>query len=247
MRPLYLISPLILQTIIWPGTRLCLWLFGSLKVRGLENLAGLDAKKAREHGVIFAVNHTSELDPILIPASLPFLSRFMPIFYTSREKSFYDESGKIQQMFYGGLFFKLWGSHAVKVGLQDYEKSLATHIQILAAGKSVLIFPEGGIDRKSTEVKVRPAKGGVAYLAIHCKSPIVPVAITGTYRFSVKQFFLRKRHIVVQFLPPVFPENIILQHTVAGEVNYTPAAQAIMDEIGKAVSATTARATPAKL
>jgi 1-acyl-sn-glycerol-3-phosphate acyltransferase len=232
MSPFYLISPLILQTIIWPGTRFCLWICGGLKVRGLENLSELKKNTSGEGGIIFAVNHTSELDPILIPAALPFLSRLMPIFYTSREKGFYSNSGKIQKLFYGGLFFKLWGSHALKVGLQDYEKSLATHITLLESGKSVLIFPEGGISKTG---ELSPAKGGVAYLALHCHSPIIPVAITGTYHLSFADFFLRRRHIMVQFLPPVFPQNISLRHNQTGLPDYTHAAQEIMNEIGLAI------------
>ncbi|MDE2188208.1 MAG: hypothetical protein KGJ35_00560, partial [Patescibacteria group bacterium] len=79
---LYFLSPLILQKIIWIPTNIILRFFCHLQVRGLENLKGIG------RNAIFASNHASELDPFFIPASLPFFSRFSPIFYASREKAF---------------------------------------------------------------------------------------------------------------------------------------------------------------
>jgi 1-acyl-sn-glycerol-3-phosphate acyltransferase len=61
---IFLFTPLVLQTSIWPITRPLFRFFIHLKVEGLENLNKLSP------GVIFAANHTSELDPILVPASL---------------------------------------------------------------------------------------------------------------------------------------------------------------------------------
>src|SRR3989344_5971123 len=101
--PIFLKSPLVLQTAIWPATRFFFWLFLHLRVVGLENLKNLPK------GVIFATNHSSELDPILVPASLPFLSKFMPMFYVSRPREFYSTSGW-RWFLYGGLFFTLCGT-----------------------------------------------------------------------------------------------------------------------------------------
>jgi len=191
MNPFFLISPLILQTFIWPGTRLILNVFGHFEVKGLEHLANVSTEK----GVIFASNHTSELDPILLPAGLPFLSRFMPIFYTSREKKFYDTSG-ILQLIYGGFFFQLWGAHRVLVGKKDYEKSLANHVKIVEAGKSVFVFPEGGV---TPDGAIQPARGGVAYLAERTGAPVIPVGISGAHKIKFGVFFLRRRHIKINF------------------------------------------------
>lgn len=105
-------SPFFLQTAVWPIVRPLFWFFLRLRVSKLENPADVANTYDRKYllnnknGVIFAVNHSSELDPILAPASLPFLSPLMPFFYTSREQAFYKTSGW-RQFFYGGLFFKL--------------------------------------------------------------------------------------------------------------------------------------------
>jgi 1-acyl-sn-glycerol-3-phosphate acyltransferase len=138
MKKFYLISPLILQTCLWPFTRFIFWFFGRWEIKGLENLQGLEHK----NGLIFAANHSSELDCILIPASLPFLSNLMPMFYTSREREFYKTSGW-RQIFYGGFFFKIWGANPLNSGKKNYELSLINHIEILKCGKSICIFPEG--------------------------------------------------------------------------------------------------------
>ena len=68
------IVPRTLQTLAWIPTRLILNAFAHFKVRGQENLRGINQ-------AIFAVNHASELDPIVLTAALSPLGRFAPMFY----------------------------------------------------------------------------------------------------------------------------------------------------------------------
>lgn len=188
---MYAVSPFLLQTLIWIPTRLALKLFYKLEVRGLENTKHL------KKGAIFVSNHTSELDPVLIPASLPFLSSLMPMFYTSREKSFYkDDRFGWKQHIYGGNFFKMWGAHEVMVGQNNYELALKNHIRIVEDGHSVCIFPEG---RKNITGKDIEAKGGIAYLAYKTNAPIIPVTISGA---------IEKKKITVEFGKPLYSRDI---------------------------------------
>jgi 1-acyl-sn-glycerol-3-phosphate acyltransferase len=217
MRP-YFLSPLILQKIIWIPTRLFLKFFGHLDISGLENLRGLKTN------VIFACNHTSEMDPFFVPASLGFFSRFSPIFYTSREKAFYANSGW-RQMFYGGLFFEAWGSYAVFPGNQDYELGLINHIAIVNDGGNVVIYPEGGTTKDGL---LRPAKGGVAYLAERTGRPIVPVSVSGLFKLYPKDLFMRRKHFAIHFDKPVYAKELL-----AGGKDYKDAAQIVMDTIGE--------------
>lgn len=199
MNSFFFISPRILQKAIWHATRVTLRFFCAFEVRGLENLP-------KKCGVIFAANHSSELDPILVPAALPFSSPLLPIFYVSRPREFYQTSGW-RQFLYGGLLFKLWGSHAAITGFKDYEKSLATHLDILRRGGSMLIFPEG---RKTRDGNMQTeAHGGVAYLAAHTECPIVPVRIFGDFNMTLRDFFLRKRKIIVIFGAPLYCSNAL--------------------------------------
>ena len=183
---------------IWVPTRLFFLFFGHLEIRGVENLDSL------KKGVIFAVNHSSELDAIIVPASLPFLSRLMPMFYTSREKSFYQNC-RWRQIFYGGFFFKLWGAHSVKVGLMNYQLSLSTHIEIINHGNSILIFPEGGTTKDGN---LKKGKGGVAYLSHITGAPIVPIYIKGFFKLNTKEWFLRQRRISITFGKPILSEEL---------------------------------------
>lgn len=196
---LYFLPPLLLQKSIWVPTRFIFWFFGHLKVKGLENLSGLKGN------VIFATNHASEMDPFLVPASLPFWSRFSPLFYITREKSFYDTNGWRQHLF-GGLFINAWGGYGAHTGLRDYKKSLVDHAGIIRDGGSFCVFPEG---RRTPDGKIQPAKGGVAYLAEFGNVPIIPVAFSGTYRTPAVEFFSRKRHITVHFGKPIEQSELL--------------------------------------
>lgn len=197
MNPFFFWTPNILQRTVWPVVRPLLWFFTHFEVRGLENLT-------HQTGVIFAANHSSEMDPILVPAALPFLSPRFPIFYVSRPRVFYKTSGW-RQFFYGGFFFKLWGAHAAIAGARDYEKSLAAHLAIVRRGGSVLIFPEG---RKTQDGTIgTEAHGGVAFLARATGAPVVPVHIRGVFKMTFADFLLRRRRVSVSFGAPIFFNN----------------------------------------
>ncbi|MBU1557519.1 1-acyl-sn-glycerol-3-phosphate acyltransferase [Patescibacteria group bacterium] len=201
MKRLYFLPPLILQTIIWIPTRIYFKLVHSYSVQGLKNLKRL---KHNKNGVIFAVNHSSELDPIMIPASLPFLSHMMPMFYVSREKKFYDNSGWRQHI-YGGRFFNAWGAYTVYTGLKNYDLSLKHHIKILNDGRSVCIFPEG---RKTRDGNIGEGKPGTSFLSYKTNSPIVPVRINGLYKPLVQKDKLGRTKIEVIFGEPIYPKDL---------------------------------------
>lgn len=209
MNRIFSISPLILQTAIWPIVRPLFWFFLRLKVRGLENLTlarKYDRTYMLKRGVIFATGHSSELDSVLVPASLPFLSPLMPMFYTSREWSFYKNSGW-RKYFYGGFLFKLWGAHRLHSGKHDYETSLRTHIELLESGNSLCLFPDG---RRLPENEIGTiAHGGVGFLAWRTNALVIPVRITGIFHMSLYEFLTRKRTALVAFGKPIHPSELL--------------------------------------
>ena len=139
-------------------------------------------------------------------AGLAFLSALMPMFYTSRDPSFYKKSGW-RQRFYGGFFFKIWGAHRLLPGHRDYQRSLQTHIGIVRDGKSLIMFPDG---KRLPEPEIGSiARGGVGYLAWKTGAVTVPVRITGAYRITLADFFLRRRRVGVIFGEPLSPEVVI--------------------------------------
>lgn len=199
-------SPSILQTFVYPFTWVTLHLFARIRIVGREKLKGL------KHGAIFAVNHSSELDPILIPATLNPFSRLMPMFYIARESSFYEKSG-FAKYFYSGTFFKIWGAYPVTVGTGgDYEHALRHHIKILERGQSICIFPEGG---KTKNGEIGEGKPGVAYLLWRTGRPVIPVAIHGHYQMHPRGFLTRKHSITVSYGKPITKKELFGANTGA--------------------------------
>ncbi|MGC9605707.1 MAG: lysophospholipid acyltransferase family protein [Minisyncoccia bacterium] len=194
MKNWHFFVPFVLQKLIWIPFRLLFIFCGHIEIKGLEHLKGLKTN------VIFATNHSSEFDVFLVPGSLPMFTRFAPMFYTSRERAFYKNSGW-RQRFYGGTFFKAWGAHPVYAGLNDYDKSLVNHLAILRLRGNLCIFPEG---RRTLDGKIQEGKGGVAYLAYKTGRPIVPVYLGGTFRLSPADFFRGRRKLSVTYGAPIY-------------------------------------------
>jgi len=228
VRRIHLIMPAILQGIAWPFGRLALNFFTNLQIEGKENLkeAILESKK-RKRGVIFAVNHTHELDPILSLVSIPPTSKLFPMFYVSHDRKKYADKkyfGIRSYIYSFPAFFSSWGAHPFISGQKDYTKSMPYHENLLRLGKSVCIFPEGKI--KQSDDGVRKVHGGVAYLAESVNAIIVPITISGADNMSITDFLTRKNHIKVVYGTPV-NVNDILDKTLPIPECYQKAAEKI--------------------
>ena len=198
MKKIHTKSPTVLQAIIYLFTIVLFKIFCRFEVRGLENLKQVGQK------VIFASNHGSEWDGILIRTSLPFFSRWTPMYYVALTKEKYINSGW-RQILYGGRLFELLGAYVTYSGRKDYAYSLQNYLQILAQGKSVCIFPEG---KRTRDGKIGPARGGLGFLSHETDTSVIPVAIYGTTFFSTKEMLLRRRKVIVQFGEAILPETI---------------------------------------
>jgi 1-acyl-sn-glycerol-3-phosphate acyltransferase len=75
-----------------------------------------------------------------------------------------------------GTLMRCYGALPVRRGEPD-RAMLKAAIRRLKAGRSLLIFPEGG---RSHRPGLRQAWAGVAYIAEKAKVPVLPVAVTGT-------------------------------------------------------------------
>lgn len=173
--------------------------FTGFTVNGLENLKGVKGP------VIFAPNHASEIDALLLPLALPILGPFSPLVFVVKEQRFYDDPvfGWRRHLYSGAVFrilFRAIGAFAIVSGMKDYSVSLANHVKVLEDGVSVCIFPEGGFSKDGA---IGEAHGGVAYLAHAAGVPIVPVLINGTRKFSFMQVLLGKIYIQITILKPI--------------------------------------------
>ncbi len=122
--------------------------------------------KLPEGPVIVASNHCSNLDPVLVGVAFPRRLRYLA-------------KAELFSMPVLGPIIKALG--AVPVSRDDSLKRAAVlkkFIEFLQDGQSVLIFPEGG---RSQDGKLQPLEAGVAYLAIKCRVPVVPVYVRGSH------------------------------------------------------------------
>lgn len=189
----YTFLPFVLQTMMWLVARPLLWVFTGITVSGKEHTQGLK-------NALIAVNHLSDLDPILIPATLGPFSPLMPVFSVALERSFYKRPWPLNYL-YGGVVFNMLGAYSVAIGTKgDYEHTLKSHIRILEQGGSVGIFPEG---KRNQDGVVGEGKVGTAYLLWRTGVPVVPVAVHGHYRMYPRNFFARSHTIAVMYGEPI--------------------------------------------
>jgi len=131
----------------------------SLKVRGLENI-----EPDRQY--VFMVNHQSNID---IPVLTQSLIRFQLRWIAKKEL--------LRVPLFG---WALWAAKHITIDRSDplgAVRSLERAKERLAAGISIVIFPEGTRSRDGRLLRFK--KGGFL-LAVQSRTPIVPVAIKGS-------------------------------------------------------------------
>jgi 1-acyl-sn-glycerol-3-phosphate acyltransferase len=123
-------------------------------VHGLENIPV-------EGPAILMINHIAFVDPIVILGCAP--RNVVPM-------------AKIEAYHYPiiGIFPSLWAAIPVRRGEGD-RRALRLGMEVLEAGEIVLVAPEG-----TRSPALQSGKEGVAFLAYHTDSPVIPVAIDGT-------------------------------------------------------------------
>lgn len=176
----------------------------NLKFEGKENVP-------RDGSNIFASNHRSMLDPVLVELQCRVPNSFM-----AKEELFEKNKAFV------GLI-KFWGAFPIARGKGDMD-AIKLSFEKLESGRNLLIFPEG---TRSLDGKVGRGKTGVALIAAVAQCPVVPVGIN----FEGKLKFRRK--IVVRFGKPISPEQ--LKVTTPGPKELKLLRTTIMDAITELV------------
>ena len=133
-------------------------IFYRVEMKGLENVP-------KEGGIILCSNHVAELDMFVIGYNLPRLVHWMAK----------EELMKIPVI---GKIFKYLGTFPVRRGAGDIG-AIRTVLKLLGEGKIVGIFPEGTRSRGNRNIA---AKAGAVLLAEKSGAPILPVAISASYK-----------------------------------------------------------------
>ena len=157
----------------------------------IKDIKGLD-KVPKKGAFILASNHSSYLDPIIIPVI------FVKYF---KRKVHYLGKKELFKTWVGKKIHNTLGTIPIDRGGGD--NALEKAIDTLKAGKIMGIFPEGGRTRTG---KLNKGKTGVARLALWAKVPVVPIGIKGSYEiWPVHQkIFKFKKRIYINIGKPIY-------------------------------------------
>lgn len=149
--------------IVWG--RGCLKLAGlDLKIEGGENIS-------KSAPAIYIANHQSNFDIPLLYAGLPIQFRWLAKMELFRLPLF-------------GLVMKRSGY--IPIDRSDRRKALQsihTAARKIISGTSVIIFPEG---TRTPDGRVQKFKSGALLIAAKAGVPVIPLAISGSYRIQPK-------------------------------------------------------------
>ncbi len=131
-------------------------LFFGFKVIGADNIP-------KTGGFLFASNHVSNLDPILMGAACP------------RKINYMAKNDLFRNRFFAWI---LSAVHVFPVKRESADLgALKEAIRRLKSGNGLLVFPEG---RRSAGGLNEEPQPGVGFLAAKCGVPIIPAFISGT-------------------------------------------------------------------
>jgi 1-acyl-sn-glycerol-3-phosphate acyltransferase len=149
-----------------------------LRIRGVENVP-------REGAAIIVCNHLSLVDP------------FVAGYGANRLVNFMGKEELFRQPFVGFLIRRL-GAFPVDRARRD-PASMRIALGVLKSGELLGMFPEG---TRSTTGEIQELRTGAARLAARTRSPVIPVAITGTDRALPPGKLPRRAKISVTFGKP---------------------------------------------
>ncbi len=125
----------------------------------------LDNKKA----YVFCANHFSYLDIAMMGVVIKNFFAFM------------GKSSAKNIPLFGYMFAKLH-IQVDRAAKDSRIKALTRSIRALKSGRSIMIFPEGGIHSTNIPEMVQPFKDGAFSMAIENKVPIVPISLLDNYK-----------------------------------------------------------------
>jgi 1-acyl-sn-glycerol-3-phosphate acyltransferase len=176
------------------GVRLGLWVSGITVV--VENRQFILLDRA----AVYAVNHTSNVEPPILYAVLSPLFPRLRILYKA-------ELRKLPILVRA---FDVAGFVPLERGNRDQSlPAIEKAAGALREGNSFLIFPEG---TRSKSGELLPFKKGGFIMALKGQAPIVPVAISGARDAMRKgSLIIRPVRIVVRFGAPIETSGLALQ------------------------------------
>jgi 1-acyl-sn-glycerol-3-phosphate acyltransferase len=176
------------------GVRLGLWLSGiTIDIRHPEHILA-------DRAAVYAVNHSSNVEPPILFVALSGLFPRMRILYKA----------ELRQLPILVRAFDLAGFVPLERGNRDQSlPAIERAAAALREGNSFLIFPEG---TRSRTGELLPFKKGGFIMALKGQAPIVPVAIMGA-RDAMKKgsLVLRPVRVTVSFGAPIEAAGLTME------------------------------------
>lgn len=147
--------------------------------------ADIDPKKP----YVFCANHFSYLDIALMGTVI------------KNYFAFVGKSSVKSIPLFGYMFTKLH-IQVDRSSKGSRTKALTRSIKALRAGRSIMIFPEGGIHSTQFPQMIHPFKDGAFSMAIDNQVPVVPISLVDNYKI-MPEILLRPHQIRVIFHKPI--------------------------------------------
>lgn len=172
----------ILYGFLWALVRVVAWICFRYRIEG---------EIPRTGGLLIAANHASYFD-------IPLLGCGM------RRRAWYlGRSDLFPFPVLNGILQAL-GWIPVRLGRLDRE-AFGKAINLIRAGKAVVIFPEGG---RSHDGHLRPPKAGIGVIVSQTGCPVVPAYLKGTFDvLPMKARWPRLHQVTVRFGAPILFET----------------------------------------
>ncbi len=145
----------------------------------------------QENGLIFVSNHTHGLDPLLALINL----EKKPMHLLAKEEVLDIKKGPFK---IGPLYKKLGSVFVDRNSDESKRKSKEELIKIILHDGSVIIYPEGTINK--TSKMVLSFQKGAASIAQITGRPIIPVTVTNDYRHNEQPIVIYDKPINVNEL-----------------------------------------------
>lgn len=145
-----------------------------------------------EGGVLFASNHVSLLDALLIPYTVMYTQGMQVVWSPAKEELF-----RIPVL---GRILLSWGSFPVRRGRGDV-RAMRRINTLLRSGK-MMLFPEG---TRSPDGTLQPGKRAVGKFIYHAQPVVIPTWVSGTEHILPKGARVPRFHlpVCVRYGPPL--------------------------------------------
>jgi len=150
--------------------------FLGFRVTGVESFP-------KAGGVIVAVNHAANYDPVLVGLACP------------RQLAFLAKIELFRNPVLRALFHRI-GAIPLHRGAAD-SGALRAAVDVLKAGRPLLLFPEG---TRSKTGELQKGRRGVGMLAVRSGVPILPAYLSGSFHMLRNIF---NRRVFIHFGSPI--------------------------------------------